>query len=63
MAKYDFVGVMPGSMKVGDLVQNTQAQMAKRPMRRLSMNVPKRNVDAISTTVDYGMAPKMRRKV
>lgn len=63
MAKYDFVGVMPGSMKVGDLVQNTQAQMAKRPMRRLSMNVPKRNVDAISTTVNYGMAPKMRRKV
>ena len=62
MAKYDFVGVMPGSMKVGDLVQNTQAQMAKRQPRRLSMNMPKRNVDAISTTVDYGMAPKFRGK-
>jgi hypothetical protein len=61
MAKYDFVGVMPGSMKVGDLVQNTQAQMAKRQPRRLSMNMPKRNVDAISTTVDYGMPMKMRR--
>ena len=61
MAKYEFVGVNPGSVKVGDLVQNTQQQMAKRQPRRLGMNMPKRNVDAISTTVDYGMAPKMRR--
>lgn len=59
--KYEYAGVMPGSMTVGDIIQNTR-QM-QRPAR-VPMQMPKRRMqpDAIRTTVDYGMAPKMGRK-
>ena len=60
--KFEYAGVMPGSVTVGDIMQNTR-QM-QRPVRGPRPMMPKRRMqpDAIRTTVDYGMAPKMGRK-
>ena len=51
------VGVSPGAT-IGDMIK--MSRPTQRPMRPM---MPKRRMqpDAISTTVDYGMAPKMRR--
>jgi len=58
--KYEYAGVMPGSVTVGDIIQNTR-QM-QRPARPMMPRKRKMQPDAIRTTVDYGMAPKMGRK-
>jgi len=62
MAKFEYAGVMPGSVTIGDMMQNTRAM--QRPARTPRPMAPKRRMqpDAIRTTVDYGMAPKMGRK-
>lgn len=63
MAKYDYAGVMPGSVTVGDLIQNTQALQKPSRMNRPAMMArkPKMQADAIRTTVDFRSTPMMKR--
>ncbi len=59
MKNFNPVGVSPGAT-IGDMIK--VSRQTQRPMRPV---MPKRRMmqpDAIRTTVDYGMAPKMGRK-
>ena len=61
--KFEYAGVMPGSVTVGDIMQNTrQMQRPARAPRPMMPQKRRMQPDAIRTTVDYGMAPKMGRK-
>ena len=63
MPKYEYAGVMPGSVTVGDIIQNTQAQMKPSRLARspMGMRKPKMQPDAIRTTVDYRPTPMKTR--
>ena len=63
MPKYEYAGVMPGSVTVGDLIQNTQSQMKPSRLARCprGMRKPKMQPDAIRTTVDYRPTPMKTR--
>jgi len=55
MAKFEYAGVMPGSVTVGDIIQNTRALQKPARMQRPAMMARKRPMqsDAIRTTVDF----------
>ena len=64
MPKYEYAGVMPGSVTVGDLIQNTQAQMKPSRLARSPMGMRKRPMEqqAVRTTVDFRSTPMMKRR-
>ena len=63
MPKYEYAGVMPGSTMVGDLIQNTQAQMKPSRLARSPMGMRKRPMEqqAVRTTVDFRSTPMKTR--
>jgi len=63
MAKFEYAGVMPGSMKVGDLIQNTRAMQKPSRLARSPMGMRKMKMqpDAIRTTVDFRPTPMKTR--
>ena len=63
MPKYEYAGVMPGSVTVGDLIQNTQAQMKPSRLARSPMGMRKRPMEqqAVRTTVDFRSTPMKTR--
>lgn len=63
MAKYDYAGVMPGSVTVGDIIQNTRAMQKPARMQRPAMMARRRPMqpDAIQTTVDFRPTPMKTR--
>ena len=65
MAKYDYAGVMPGSVTVGDIIQNTRAMQKPARMQRPAMMArkPKMQADAIRTTVDFQSTPMMKSRM
>ena len=67
MPKYEYAGVMPGSTTVGDLIQNTQAQMKPSRLSRSPMGMRKRGMqqpqaESVRTTVDFRSTPMMKRR-
>jgi hypothetical protein len=65
MPKYEYAGVMPGSTTIGDMIQNTQAQMKPSRLARSPMGMRKRPMqpDAVRTTVDFRSTPMMKTRV
>ena len=65
MAKYDYAGVMPGSVTVGDMIQNTRALQKPSRMQRPAMMARKRPMqpDAVRTTVDFQSTPMMKSRM
>lgn len=63
MAKFDYAGVMPGSVTVGDMIQNTRALQKPSRMQRPAMMArkPKMQPDAVRTTVDFRATPMKQR--
>ena len=66
MPKYEYAGVMPGSVTVGDLIQNTQAQMKPSRLTRSPMGMRKRGMqqpqaEAVGTTVNFRPTPMKTR--
>jgi hypothetical protein len=58
---------MPGSVTVGDLIQNTQAQMKPSRLSRSPMGMRKRGMqqpqaESVRTTVDFRSTPMMKRR-
>jgi hypothetical protein len=65
MPKYEYAGVMPGSVTVGDIIQNTQALQKPSRMNRPAMMARKKPMqsDAIRTTVDFQSTPMMKSRM
>lgn len=65
MAKFEYAGVMPGSVTVGDMIQNTRAMQKPARMQRPAMMARKRPMqsDAIRTTVDFQSTPMMKSRM
>jgi hypothetical protein len=63
MAKFEYAGVMPGSMKVGDIIQNTRAMQKPSRLARSPMGMRKMKMqpDAVRTTVDFRPTPMKTR--
>jgi hypothetical protein len=63
MAKFEYAGVMPGSVTVGDMIQNTRAMQKPSRMQRPAMMArkPKMQPGAVRTTVDFRPTPMKQR--
>ena len=63
MAKFEYAGVMPGSVTVGDMIQNTRALQKPSRMQRPAMMARKSKMqpDAVRTTVDFRPTPMKQR--